>query len=983
MLIKDKLSRISLNSLIPSKKIPAPVVFTEEPLSSSPFVMPQNRKIDAPFTGRVKELDLLRSLYRELISIKSSSGSSKGDHGKPLVIGVKGEAGIGKSRLITEFQKNIDASQHGKNFTYRAGCVSSGQEAYGLFRGFFSKSNFLKQAVTAERRTLIKNTISENILSLAREAGKNDLPLVIMLEDMQWADELSLAALDHFVSAVNLAAGEEDLMLFLLLNYRPSYRSGRVLRKECRLVEIELKGFSESESKQFISKLTGSKKISTNAVEQISRRSEGNPFNLEEICRSLNDGSKQIKIPATVKGLLVDKVSQLEKDERAVLIIASVLGRKFGLKLLNAILKKAGKPPAGADVLSRLEEKQYLVNLTSDIYEFRHDLLQEIVYRQLNKELRKNVHALAAGAIEEVYSANLSAHYYELARHYEVSGDEANTIKYFEKAGDKARDNYENERAERYYNKLLKLDNNIVNKVSIQLKLCDVYMNRDQWDKQIEICGQLLKKNRKLKSNFRIDCLKRIGYCFRLKGDYTQALKFYKKAMRIANANGDLRSKLDLMEHEAKVMLAKGNFKEAENLFLLIFRLSKKSNLKTSFRNALVGIGITHNKLGNFTEAIKFNDLLYEWAVSEHDNKAALTAQINKSESLYYMGKLEEAFRLYKISLQKSLKIHSHSDESTCLGNLGLIYYSKKQFSRAISLFKKQIKRLTLLGDKGGLARTLGNLGACYLSINKYQKAQSLFFLQSSKLKGLGKRYSEAICLANIAIVNSLQGDFVKSSFYIQKQIKIAGKILNQEGLFRAYTNLGINSLNLRNLNSAGRNFRKAILIADRNKLMLNLELTQLYYAETLYQLSRFSDAIRYSLLASSNAKRTNNKLISIYSECIYNKSKICTELGISSNVTSTATVAVPEFLNKMKYLLYSCTKPEEKAVVCYEIFVVIKVCRKYKVEVPDTLSYIEQAINHYSKILHKYESFKSLLRLKELKTELLNLRRKNETQEC
>jgi tetratricopeptide (TPR) repeat protein len=347
------------------------------------------------------------------------------------------------------------------------------------------------------------------------------------------------------------------------------------------------------------------------------------------------------------------------------------------------------------------------------------------------------------------------------------------------------------------------------------------------------------------------------------------------------------------------------------------------------------------------------------------------------------MGKLEEAFRLYKISLQKSQNIHSYSDESTCLGNLGLIYYSKKQFSRAISLFKKQIERLSLLGDKGGLARTLGNLGACYLCINKYQKAQSLFFLQSSKLEGLGKRYSEAICLANIAIVNSLQGDFAKSSFYIQKQIKIAGKILNQEGLFRAYTNLGINNLNQHDLNTAIKNFSKAIRIADRNKLMLNLELTQLYYAETLYQLSRFSDAIRYSLLASSNAKRTNNKLILINSECIYLKSKICTELGISSNVTSTAIVAVPEFLNKMKYLLYSCTKPEEKAVVCYEVFVVIKVCRKYKVEVPDTLSYIKRAINYYSKILHKYESFKSLLRLKELKNELLKLRRKNETQKC
>ncbi|HMT12887.1 MAG TPA: hypothetical protein PKA39_14845, partial [Ignavibacteria bacterium] len=100
---------------------------------------------------------------------------------KPILIGIKGEAGIGKSRLVTEFQKNITASNNGKSFIYREGCLSSGQEAYGLFRGFFSGSNILKQAATSERKTLIQNKISGSILSLAREAAKNNLPMVIML----------------------------------------------------------------------------------------------------------------------------------------------------------------------------------------------------------------------------------------------------------------------------------------------------------------------------------------------------------------------------------------------------------------------------------------------------------------------------------------------------------------------------------------------------------------------------------------------------------------------------------------------------------------------------------------------------------------------------------------------------------------------------------------------------------------------------------
>jgi len=967
MLIKDKLSRISLQSLIPSKKIPAPVVFTEEPLSSSPFVMPQNRKIDAPFTGRVKELDLMRSCLRYLFSIKSRRGSSKGDHGKPLVIGIKGEAGIGKSRLVTEFQKNITASHHGKNFIYRAGCVSSGQEAYGLFRGFFSKSNFLKQAVTAERRTLIKNTISENILSLAREAGKNDLPLVIMLEDMQWADELSLAALDHFVSAVNLASGEEDLMLFLLLNYRPSYRPGRVLRKGCRLVEIELKGFSESESKQFISKLTGSKKITTNAVEQISRRSEGNPFNIEELCRSLDGNSKHLKLPVTVRGLLADKVSQLEMDERAVLIIASVLGRKFSLKLLNAILKKAGKPPAGADVLSRLEEKQYLVNLTSDVYEFRHDLLHEIVYRELKKDLRKNVHALAAAAIEEIYSANLSAHYYELARHFEDAGDEANTIKYLEKAGDKARDNYENDRAERYYNKLLKLENNALDNVSIQLKLCDVYMNRDQWDKQIEICGQLLKKNRKLKSNLRIECLKRIGYCFRLKGDYALALVHYKKAMRIANANGDLRSKLDLMEHEAKVLMNMGNYKESLASFEMIYKISIKSNFKDSLLNSLMGLGIVNAKMANYYDAIKYNNLLNNISISANNIQCELASIINTAEAYYFMGEYDLATSEYQKALYKAKKQNFQQQIAICLGNLGIIYQTKHKFRRALEYFQNLLKHYRNIGFKPGISRSLGQIGSCLISLCNFNEALCYLKKQLKISKQLKRKQSIATCVGNIGIIYSQIGEYDKALVYFKKQLLIDSKSLNPEGMFRAYLNIGILYRNSSNYKKCKKFISKALIIANNTKLRCNLSIGYSYYSEALYWLHFYSDSIHFAKKAIVEANNINNKILKLHSICFLKKAQIAESLIKHSPEVSNLT---KEYGEELKIHITSSNSLEEKALLYYEAVQFYLLTRNSK------RVYTRRKIDMYFKksIIFYHKLYEKTL-ISEYKSRLIDLR--------
>jgi len=818
----------------------------------------------------------------------------------------------------------------------------------------------LKQAVTAERRTLIKNTISENILSLAREAGKNDLPLVIMLEDMQWADELSLAALNHFVSAVNLAAGEEDLMLFLLLNYRPSYRPGRVLRKECRLVEIELKGFSESESKQFISKLTGSKKITTNAVEQISRRSEGNPFNLEEICRSLDDGSKHIKIPATVKGLLVDKVSQLDKDERAVLIIASVLGRKFSLKLLNAILKKAGKPLARADALSRLEEKQYLVNLTSDIYEFRHDLLQEIVYRELRKDLRKNVHALAAAAIEEIYSANLSAHYYELARHFEDAGDEANTIKYLEKAGDKARDNYENDRAERYYNKLLKLDNNIVNKVSIQLKLCDVYMNRSEWDKQFQLCKDILDKNITLERIIRAECYKRIGNVFRLKGGYKEALKNYKKAYRIYDEKQHLQGKLDIMEREAKVMLVMGKYKEAISSFEMIYKISQTKGFDNSHKNSLMGLGIASSKIGSYEDTIKYNDILFKFARENTNKQDMLVSRINKAEALFYLGEYEKAYDLYKGVLVEYKQIISIYDRANCIGNIGSIYYRTSKLRLALNLFSKQYDLFLQIGDRAGMSRAMGSMGACYISLGSYDRA--LYYLKRhlGLSRDMGRLQSISVCLSNIGTVYSIMGEYKKARKCFDEQTRIDRKIDSIDGIIRYYINIGILDKTEKKHKKAISNFRKVLKLLQRYPNNENYLHALHNLAESYYEIGAYAKAklIIQQALAMSAIKDKKNIVASL--RCIQMKVNL-NDITSKKPVRANLLVDVTKLYNTIETFIKNSTEKEEKAIYCFEqtqIYVLLcSLKANIKVKKPRTAlgqKLYKQLFNSFPKHIYK-----------------------------
>lgn len=841
MLIKDKLSRISLQSLIPSKKIPQPVIATEEPLSSSPFVMPKNTAAEAPFTGRVKELDLLRALYREVISVKHAGGNPKDDLNKPLVIGIKGEAGIGKSRLLTEFQKNITASNHKKNFIYSAGCVSSGQEAYGLFRGFFSESNLLKQAVTSERKTLIQNKISENILNLAREARRNELPLVILLEDMQWADELSLAALDHFLSAINLTAAEEGILLFLLLNYRPAFKPGRIIRKDCRLVEIELKGFSESESKQFISKLTGSKKISANTVELISRRSEGNPFNIEELCRSIDGNAKHLKLPATVKRLLADKVSQLEKDERAVLIIASVLGRKFSLKLLNAILKKAGKQSADADVMSRLEERKYLVNLTSDVYEFRHDLLHEIIYRELKKELKKNVHALAAASIEETYSAKLSAHYYELVRHYEAAGDEPNTIKYLEKAGDKARDNYENDRAERYYKKLLKFES--IFEISILFKLGDVYKQSDSWEKEIHLYNNLLFNFKKIKPSERAECYKRIGNIFNYKGEYDDALRYFKRSYDIYKRLLNMREILIIREKIAKVLVNTGKLSEALTEYKLIYQKSLNQGLDVELERSLNGIGIIYAKQGRYNESIKLLNEYLNKAAEKKDKIGIGRALLNKGEIFIRLGEYNKAEHTYNDAIAVFNSLNKIHDLGLCYSNLAAIQFYRSNYKKALLYNAKNLKIMQYLGDKAGVARASGIRGSCFINSGQYASALKCLNVQLKLAHSLGRLPSAALAHGNLAVVYIEMGNFKTAQYHLNIQLRLDTKTRNIEGMVRGLCNLGYMYRYQDKFTIALRFFRKALRLESTRSDAANLKLIVTSILDILNEKKKFADA--------------------------------------------------------------------------------------------------------------------------------------------
>ena len=204
----------------------------------------------------------------------------------------------------------------------------------------------------------------------------------------------------------------------------------------------------------------------------ILARSEGNPFFIEEVIRSLidkgwvyheggswkaRDDISDIAIPDTIHGVIMERIDRLEGETKYVLQCASVIGRLFRYRLLDHLVQQEQKLD---DYLVELEDKElvYEERVVPELeYTFRHALTQEAAYQGIVSARRREFHRQVAEGIEQLYGDRLEEFYERLAHHWELSGDKEKTLDYLIKSGQKAARRYLNDPAIGYYTRAIEL----------------------------------------------------------------------------------------------------------------------------------------------------------------------------------------------------------------------------------------------------------------------------------------------------------------------------------------------------------------------------------------------------------------------------------------------------------------------------------------------------------------------------------------------
>jgi tetratricopeptide (TPR) repeat protein len=670
--------------------------------------------------GRERELEVLRECLQQA------------EQGQGQVVAVVGEAGLGKTRLVFEFRTALDLTRVNQ---VRGRCGSTGATLsylpfVDLFQRWFRIRETDSPGQVLEKAERSAQALAEgleehlpallHLLSIPSErqfppgmageaihrkieaalkaflaAGCKERPLVMIFEDLHWADENSEAMLQQYIESIS------TLPVMLLLNYRPEYRPP--WGHYSHLTPLALKPLSEENTGAIVASALKVDDLPEGLAPVVHARAEGNPFFAEELALSLEEegvverknGSavltrpvEAISFPDTVQAVVRARVDRLPEASRDTLRLASVVGREFTESLVSRLSESADPVTERLGELKSLEmilEKRFQPELE---FMFKHAITHQVAYDSLLLSRRKALHTLVGLGIEELYTNRLPEFYEMLAHHFEQGEVWDKAVDYLIKAGTKSRKNF------------------ALNSASLYLDRAREILERERPQVSWRLGYDLLMESGTVRADL---------------GQLNYSYQDLKSAWKIAQDQGDARTTVPAMFNSANAAL---NFQKPHEAIDLLNDLEP---MVADEPEILVGVlalqALSHAVIGNLEPALakekKFRQLIPQTEKSPYFPLASFVFGLFQR----WQGNLEESADLLEANIQ-------HARESATaqlyLQNLfifGLSLGERGRYQDAIRALEEGRELGLNSGEKYVTPKVTNSLGWAYHELCLYNKA--------------------------------------------------------------------------------------------------------------------------------------------------------------------------------------------------------------------------------------------------------------------
>jgi len=785
----------------------------------------------APLVGRVEELEQLLAAFDRM------------RHGRAQVVSVVGEAGTGKSRLIAELLSRLEADGRlAGTAVRRASCSALGEPPYGVFGTLFRAAygveatdslEVARQKLASGLRALgareeearviapvlsyvlgVDEAVHADIepeqlqrqIALAArvliEWRLDNQPLLILIEDLHWADTASVDVLRHVVDQL------ADRSLMILVSQRSDTPPPLVARAAQSVVRLS--PLTSEETRALVAGLfEGSVDVLDRLQEFIAARAGGNPFFAEEIVRSLvgkgvlvrrDEGwtctaaCEAVDVPSTLQGLLLSRVDRLPLDPRRLLQEAAVLGVVFDEALLRAV----STPPGSIDaILGRLIEAELVQaegpRRETGRYRFTHALVREVVYQNLLLSRRTEMHERVGRALEHAVGSrpdrlsDLEA----LGHHWSLSADKPRGARYLVVAGDRARAVYANDDAIRHYERALQ--------TLAECPACEA--------EALAVREQLA------------DLLGLTGRRTEALGHYEAVRKeIERSADRVAAAR--VQRKLGGLQWEA------GDRERAGACFAAGLELLGDDGDPIERAHLFQEMGRLAFRAGDNAAAIAWAERALAETTHEDEahperarEAAAMCAQAYNTlgVALARTGRLTEAVE----QIERSIGLAEARDllQAACRGytNLGVLYSSLDP-RRSIETCLRGLETAKKVGDLGFQSRLYANLAVAYCALTDRCEAEGVEAAQAAidLDRRLGFIDHLAVPLIVLGQIHQCHGEHRQAFAMYEEARVLAEQVDDPQLLFPCYDGLATLHLDAGNQAMAAAYFAKAQEVCDR-----------------------------------------------------------------------------------------------------------------------------------------------------------------------
>jgi len=706
---------------------------------------------DSTFVGRNRELELLSSRLESAM------------RGRGQIVGISGEAGIGKSRLIFEFRESLagkgvtvlegQCHSHGTAVPYlpildvlRAACGIAEGDAPGLMADkarttlleagmdLLETAPYLLHLLDIEHDAqrfanltpdVTKARIFETLRQLTLRRSRQT-SLVIVVEDLHWIDSTSE---EFLASLAEILAGARLLMV---CTHRGGYRPSWI--EKSYATQVALQPLAPEESRHIVRSVLGADQAADSLYDLIVAKAEGNPFFVEELARTVREqigGATPMTVPDTVEEVLGGRIDRLATEERRLLEVAAVVGKDVSFAVVHAV---AG---LSQDVLSRSFERlkgaEFLYETSpgpETEYTFKHTLTHEVAYGRLLTEARRTLHARIAEAIERLYPTRLADHVERLAHHAFEGEVWDKAHEYLHQAGTKAFTRCAHQEAAVCFDRALEALGRLPETRERNERTVDLRFDLRNALQPLGEFGRILECLREAEGLARaLGDQRRLGEAsayltdyFRLMGDQERAIEYGHQALAVADAVDEFPLRLRANTYLGQTYYALGDYRRAAGFLVRNVDMLDNERMLRSY--GFAQLPSVHSRtclvwclleLGEFDDGVRIGREAIRIAESVDHPFTLVTAHAGIGALHVRQGNLEAGLPILEQGLELCRTWKLSLWFPPIASALGIGYMQSGRVGDALALLERAVEQSEGMRLGGWHSRVLTALALAYL----------------------------------------------------------------------------------------------------------------------------------------------------------------------------------------------------------------------------------------------------------------------------